>query len=95
MQKDSQSLREELYRVIQHYAELSKLAQKGEVDPIGQIGRIIKSRFPYLLILVRDLLPLLESDQMTYDEALFSLLKEVQQFSDLPTLLDSRSESRR
>ncbi len=92
MQKDSQSLREELYRVIQHYAELSKLAQKGEVDPIGQIGRIIKSRFPYLLILVRDLLPLMESDQMTYDEALFSIFREVQQFSDLPTLLDSRSE---
>lgn len=92
MQKDAQSLREDLYRVIQHYAELTKLAKKGEVDPIGQIGRIIKSRFPYVLILVRDLLPLLESDQLTYDEMLYALIRDTQQFTDLPTLLDSRSE---
>ncbi|MFZ5868336.1 MAG: serine/threonine protein kinase [Thermodesulfobacteriota bacterium] len=92
MEQDAQSLREELYGVISHYAELADMASKGDVDPIGQIGRIIKKRFPYLLLVIRDLLPLLERGVMTYYDLLFNLIRAAQQFPDLETLADSRKE---
>ncbi|HMK34383.1 MAG TPA: protein kinase [Desulfomonilaceae bacterium] len=92
MDADAHSLREDLYRVIQHYAELAKLAKKGEVDPISQIGKIVKNTAPYLLLVVRDLLPTLEREEITYQEALYHLLKEARRFSDQQVLMDSRNE---
>jgi len=92
MEKDAQSLREDLYRVIQHYAELAELAQRGEVDPIGQIGKIVKKTSPYLLMVIRDLIPHLERKEITYTEALFHLMKAAHQFPDLKILIDSRKE---
>lgn len=89
---DSQSLREELYGVINHYAELADLAKKGEVNPIGQIGRIVKKSFPYLFIVIRDILPSLERDILTYNEALYQIIRECQQFNDTQTLMDSLHE---
>ncbi len=92
MERDAQSLREELYRVIQHYAELSELAQKGDLDPIGQIGKIVKKTAPYLLMVIRDLLPPLEKEEITYTEALFFIVRASQQFSDHEVLIESRNE---
>jgi Protein kinase domain len=92
MENDAHSLREDLYRVIQHYAELAQLAKKGEVDPLGQIGKILKKTVPYLLLVIRDLLPRLERDEMTYQETLFNIIREAQQFSDQGVLIDSRNE---
>lgn len=92
MESDARSLREDLYRVIQHYAELARLAQKGEVDPISQIGKIVKNAAPYLMLVIRDLLPQLERDEITYQEALYHVLKEGRRFPDQQVLLDSRSE---
>lgn len=68
------------------------MARKGDVDPIGQIGRILKRRFPYLLIVIRDNLNLLERGHLTYYEVLFTLIREAQKFPDLQTILDSRDE---
>jgi Protein kinase domain len=95
MESDSRSLREDLYRVIQHYADLAKLAKKGEVDPISQIGKIVKNTAPYLLLVVRDLLPAIESEELTYSEALYHLLKDARKFSDHQVLVDSRNEIQR
>jgi hypothetical protein len=92
MDKDAGSLREELFRVIQHYSELSAKAKHGPIDPRSQIARILKSRFPYLLVVLQELLPLLEKDQMTYFEVLYNLIREAQQFSDVETLRDSLEE---
>jgi hypothetical protein len=92
MASDTRSLREDLYRVIQHYADLAKLAKKGEVDPISQIGKIVKSAAPYLLLVIRDLLPSLEREELTYHETLYQLLREARQFSDQQVLIDSRNE---
>ena len=92
MERDAQSLREDLYRVVQYYAELAKLARKGEVDPLGQIGKIVKKTAPYLLLLIRDLLPQLERETITYHEALYQIIRGAQQFSDHHILLDSRNE---
>jgi len=92
MQQDAGSLREDLYRVVHYYAELSQLAQKGAMDPMSQIGQIVKNRFPYLLIVIRDLLPLLERDVMTYHEVLFNIIRAAQQFPDRKVLLQSRDE---
>jgi hypothetical protein len=92
MERDAHSLREDLYRVVQHYAELSQLAKKGEVDPLGQIGKILKKTAPYLLLVLRDLLPGLERGELTYHEALHTLIREAQKFPDQQVLLDSRQE---
>jgi len=92
MERDIQQLREDLYRVIQHYAELSKLAKKGETDPLGQIGRILQRTAPYLLLVIRDWLPHLERGQITYYELLYNLIRAAQKFPNLQVLLDSRSE---
>ncbi len=92
MAKDVTSLREDLYSVINHYAELSQLAKKGEVDPMGQIAYILRNRFPYLLVVIRDLLPHLERGGMTYDEVLFNLIREAQKFPDQKALAQSREE---
>jgi hypothetical protein len=91
-QQDAASLREELYRVINNYADFAKLAQTGEVNPIGQIGRILQKTVPYLLLVIRDLLPLLEKDTITYYEALYSIIRAAQQFPDQQALKDSREE---
>lgn len=92
MQQDAHSLRQDLYGVVHYYAELSQLARKGEVDPISQIGRILEKRIPYLLLIIGDLLPLLESDRMTYHEVLFTIIRAAQQFPDQKVLAQSRSE---
>lgn len=92
MENDAHSLREDLYGVIQHYAELAELAKKGEVDPLGQIGKILKKTAPYLLLVIRDLLPRLERDEVTYQEVLFHIIREAQQFSNQTVLFDSRNE---
>ncbi len=92
MENDAHSLREDLYRVIQHYADLAELAKKGEVDPLGQIGKILKKTAPYLLMVIRDLLPRLERDELTYYDMLFSIVRAAQQFSALDVLIDSRKE---
>ena len=92
MERDIQQLREDLYRVIQHYAELSKLAKKGEADPLGQIGRILQRTAPYLLLVIRDWLPQLERGQITYYELLYNLIRAAQRFPNLQVLLDSRNE---
>ncbi len=92
MENDAHSLREDLYRVIQHYAELAELAKKGDVDPLGQIGKILKKTAPYLLMIIRDLLPRLERDELTYHDMLFSIVRAAQQFSSLDVLIDSRNE---
>jgi len=92
MVRDAQSLRDELYSVIQHYSELSRLAQQGEVDPIGQIGKIVKKTAPYLLLVIRDLVPRLGRKEITYYEALYSIIRIAQQFPDVQVLMDSRNE---
>lgn len=92
MERDAHSLREELYRVIQHYTELAQLANRGEVDPLSQIGRIVKKTAPYLLLVIRDLLPQLERDEITYYEVVYNLIRAAQQFSDQQVLIDSRNE---
>jgi serine/threonine protein kinase len=92
MERDSQSLREDLYRVIQHYADLAELAKKGEINPLGQIGKILKNTAPYLLLVIRDLLPQLEKHEITYYEMLYHLLREAQRFPDQTVLIDSRNE---
>jgi len=92
MERDAHSLRDELYSVIQHYAELARLAQQGEVDPIGQIGKIVKRTAPYLLLVIRDLVPRLERQEITYYEALYAIIRIAQQFPDLQVLIDSRNE---
>ncbi len=91
-QQDAASLREELYRVINNYADFAKMAQKGEVNPIGQIGRILQKTVPYLLLVIRDFLPLLEKDTITYFEAMYYLIRAGQQFPDVQALKDSREE---
>jgi Protein kinase domain len=95
MNKDSRSLREELYRVIDHYAELTALARQGEANPISQIGRIVKKRFPILLVVIRELIPRLERDELTFEEAVFQIIREAQQFPDLEAVIDSRQEIQR
>lgn len=92
MERDSQQLREDLYRVIQHYAELSKLAKRGEADPLSQIGKILKSTAPYLLLVIRDWLPHLERGEITYYELLYNLIRAAQKFPDQQVLIDSRNE---
>ncbi len=92
MERDAHSLREELYRVIQHYSELARLATKGEVDPLSQIGRIVKKTAPYILLVIRDLLPPLERDELTYYEVVYNLIRAAQQFPDQQVLIDSRNE---
>jgi hypothetical protein len=92
---DASSLRELLYRVIRHYDELAAAARKGEVDPIGYVGRIVRQRFPYLLFVIRDVLPLLERNQLDYYEALFKIIRESQTFGDFQTVLDSKMEIER
>jgi hypothetical protein len=92
MAQEAQSLREDLYRVVHHYAELAELAQKGEVDPMGEIGRILRNRLPYLLLVVRDVLPELERETMTYFEVLYHIVRAAQKFSDQAVLIQSRQE---
>ncbi|MDQ7782592.1 MAG: protein kinase [Desulfomonilaceae bacterium] len=92
MERDAHSLREELYRVIQHYTELAQLATKGEVDPLSQIGRIIKKTAPYILLVIRDLLPPLERGELTYYEVIYNVIRSAQQFPDQQVLIDSRNE---
>lgn len=92
MEKDAHDLREQLYSVIQHYSELSQMAHKGEVDPISRIGRIVKKTAPYLLLVIRDLLPQLERGDITYYEALYLIIRQAQEFPDVQVLLESRNE---
>ncbi|AFM26510.1 serine/threonine protein kinase [Desulfomonile tiedjei] len=92
MERDSQSLREDLYRVIQHYADLAALAKKGEINPLGQIGKILKNTAPYLLLVIKDYLPQLERHEITFYEMLFQIISEAQRFPDQQVLLDSRNE---
>jgi len=92
MLQSAHSLREDLYRVVHHYADLSKLAQKGVIDPLAQIGRILNRRFPYLLLVIRDLLPPLERGEMTYFEVLFNIIRAAQVFSDQKALMSSLEE---
>jgi hypothetical protein len=92
VEQDAATLREDLYRVIHNYADLSKMAQKGEVNPMGQIGKILQRTAPYLLVIIRDLLPQLEKGSLTYPEALHHLIRSAQNFSDQGALQDSREE---
>jgi hypothetical protein len=95
MESSPQSLREDLYRVINHYADLAKLARKGTVDPISQIGLILQRRLPYLLLIIRDLLPGLERGEITFNEALYTVIRAAQKFPDQEILLQSRDEIER
>jgi hypothetical protein len=95
MERDSQALREDLYRVVQHYAELTRLAKKGAVDPLAEIGKVLKKTAPYLLLVIRDLLPPLERGEITYHEALFILIRAAQGFPDHQILIDSRNAIQR
>lgn len=88
----AQSLREDLYRVVYHYAELTDLAKKGEIDPLGQISKILKNTAPYLLLVIRDILPRLERGELTYHEALYYLLSAARDFSDHDLLMTGRHE---
>ncbi len=88
----AQSLREDLYRVVYHYAELTDLAKKGEIDPLGQISKILKNTAPYLLMVIRDMLPRLERGELTYHEALYYLLSAARDFSDHDLLMNGRNE---
>jgi hypothetical protein len=90
--QNAQNLREDLYKVIQHYADLAALAKKGEVNPIGQIGKIVKKTAPYLLMVINDFMPSLEADKITYFEALYYLLRSAREFPDIQTLQDSKNE---
>ncbi len=90
--EDASSLREQLYRVIQHYAELSAMARKGSVDPLAHMGRILQRRFPYLLLVIRDMLPLLARGHVTYYEVLFNIIREAQRFPDFRTIQESKKE---
>ncbi len=92
MQSDAQSLREDLYRVIEHYSDLAKLAKKGEVDPINRIGKIIKQTAPYLLLVIRDILPKIERDEMDYHEALLHVIVHARNFPDNQSLIDGKNE---
>jgi hypothetical protein len=92
---EASSLRELLYRVIRHYDELAAAARKGETDPLGYVGRLVRRRFPYLLLVIRDLLPLLENNQLDYYEALFRVVRAAQSFGDYETVLDSKREIER
>jgi hypothetical protein len=92
MDQNADSLREELYRVLGHYTELSKMARQGVVDPIGQIGKIVQKRFPYLLLVIGELVPRLERDEITYEQALYTIIREAQLFPDQSVLLESRNE---
>ncbi len=94
-ENDAQSLREDLYRVVYHYAELTDLAKRGEVDPLGQIGIILKNTAPYLLLVIRDMLPRLERGELTYHEALFHLISAAREFSDQDLLMEGRNEIQR
>ena len=78
--------------LFSNYSELARLATKGEVDPLSQIGRIVKKTAPYLLLVIRDLLPLLERDEITYYEVIYNVIRAAQQFPDQQVLIDSRSE---
>jgi hypothetical protein len=91
-QRDAASLREELYKVINNYADFAKIAQQGEVNPIGQIGKILQKTLPYLLLVIRDTLPLIEKETLTYNEALYQIIRAGQQFPDIQALKDSREE---
>ncbi|MBM3300497.1 MAG: hypothetical protein FJY85_11120, partial [Deltaproteobacteria bacterium] len=92
MQREAHSLREDLYRVIENYAELAKIARKGGVDPLSYIGRIVKKTAPYLLLVVQDLLPQLERGEITYHEALYTIIKAAQRFPNHQILEESRKE---
>jgi hypothetical protein len=92
MDQNADSLREELYRVLGHYTELSKMARQGVVDPIGQIGKIVQKRFPYLLLVIGEMIPRLEREEITYEQALYTILREAQLFSDQNVLIESRNE---
>jgi hypothetical protein len=92
MVQSPEDLREDLYRVVHHYAELAQLAKKGAVDPLAQIGRIVNRRFPYLLVVIRDLLPSLERNLLTYQEVLFNLIRAGQRFSNQVGLASSLQE---
>jgi len=92
MERDAQDLRDELYCVIQNYAQLAKLAEKGEVNPLEQVGRLVKKTAPYLLLAIRDLIPRLERREITYYEALQALIRAAHMFPDVQVLTDSRNE---
>ena len=91
----AQTLREDLFRVVHHYAELAGLAKRGEIDPLGQIGKILKTTAPYLLLVIRDMLPRLERGELTYHEALSILLGAARDFSDHDLLMEGRNEIQR
>ena len=88
----AQTLREDLYRVVHHYAELADLAKKGDIDPLEQIGKILKTTAPYLLLVIRDMLPRIERGELTYHEALSGLLTAAREFSDHDLLMEGRNE---
>jgi serine/threonine-protein kinase len=94
-EKDARDLREDLYRVVNNYAELTQLAQQGVVDPIGAVGRILRRRLPYLILVLKELLLQLERGVVTYYEVLYTLVREVQQFSDQKVLAQSCEEIER
>ncbi len=92
MDSGATDLREELYRVIGHYTQLSEMARQGEINPMSQIGKIVKKRFPFLLLVISEIIPQLERDQITYQQALFILLEKAMAFGDQDLLLESRDE---
>ncbi len=91
-ERDANTLRQELYSVLQHYAELATLARKGAVDPIAQIGKIVQKRLPYFLVLIGELLPKLERNEITYYEALYKIIRACQKTDDQRVFLESRQE---
>ncbi len=91
-ENEIQSLREDLFRVVHHYAELANLAKKGEMNPLGQIGRILSNSVPYLLLVIRDILTRLDRKEITYHEALYHVLTAARHFPDQEFLTESRNQ---
>ncbi|MEW6351250.1 MAG: serine/threonine-protein kinase [Thermodesulfobacteriota bacterium] len=91
-ERDANSLRQELYSVLQNYAELASLARKGTVDPFTQIGQIVQKRLPFFLVLVGELLPKLERNELTYHEALYKIIRTCQKTEDQRVFLESKKE---
>jgi hypothetical protein len=59
---------------------------------MGQIGKVLERTAPYVLVVIRDLLPLIEKDTLSYHEALYHIIRAAQQFADQEALRASREE---
>lgn len=68
------------------------MAKKGEMNPLGQIGKILSNSAPYLLLVIRDILVRLERREITYHETLYHILTAARHFPDQEFLTESRNQ---